>query len=38
MKGPKPQKCVVVFDMQQALEIAKHSHADLSGVNSEDLE
>jgi hypothetical protein len=25
IKGPKPKKCVVVFDMQQALEMSKHS-------------
>jgi len=39
MKGPKPRKCIVVFDLQQGLEIAKqaNSQEDLEDA-SEDLD
>ena len=33
MKGPKPKKCIVVFDLQQCLEIAKQAQ-----VSEEELE
>jgi len=40
MKGPKPKKCIVVFDLQHGLEIAKQANSveeDLEDV-SEDLD
>jgi hypothetical protein len=33
MKGPKPRKCIIVFDLEQALEIAQDSN-----VAEEDLD